>query len=333
MPTARLVTATPSHIAEAAAALRAGELVAFPTETVYGLGANALDGRAVAAIFAAKGRPSFNPVIVHVPDAAAAFALVEAGERARRLAEAFWPGPLTMILPRRPACPVSDLCAAGLPTLAVRVPAHPAAQALLRAAQIPVAAPSANLSGTISATTPHHVVEGLGDRVAMIVAAGPCDVGLESTVLDLSGPVPVVLRPGAVTPEDIAAVLGEPVGLDLGDHDKPRSPGQLLRHYAPSIPVRLDAVDVAPGEALLGFGSLKFMGVRGGGAARDLPDHALRNLSDSGDLYEAAANLFRMMRELDRPENSAIAVMNIPATGLGLAIADRLRRAAAGSRG
>jgi L-threonylcarbamoyladenylate synthase len=326
---APLVAVAQENMVKAAEILASGGLVAFPTETVYGLGANACDGQAVARIFAAKGRPSFNPVIVHVPDAAAAFALVEANDRARRAAELFWPGPLTMILPRRADCPVSELCSAGLPTLAVRVPAHPAAQALLKAVGLPIAAPSANLSGTISATTPQHVAAGLGDVVDMIIAGGPCTVGLESTVLDLSGALPVVLRPGAVTTEQLAECLGEPVGLDLGDHDKPKSPGQLLRHYAPSIPVRLNAVDVAPGEALLGFGSLKFMGIRGGGAAKALPAHALRNLSETGDLYEAAANLFRMLRELDNPQNTAIAVMNIPDTGLGVAIADRLRRAAA----
>ena len=326
-----IAAATPAAIDAAAQQLREGKLVVFPTETVYGLGANALDGRAVARIFAAKGRPAINPVIVHVPDAEAAFALVRADDRARRAAEAFWPGPLTMILPRAPGCPVSDLCSAGLPTLAVRVPAHPAAQALLRAAGVPVAAPSANPSGTISATTPQHVADALGDAVDTILAGGACAVGLESTVLDLSGPAAAVLRPGAATVDDIAAALGVPVALDLGDHDRPKSPGQMLRHYAPSVPLRLQAVDVAPGEALLAFGPIRFMGVRGGGAAKDLPAGRLRNLSETGDLYEAAANLFRMMRELDAAGPAGIAVMNIPGTGLGVAINDRLRRAAAGS--
>lgn len=328
MLNAPLIGVTPENMKKAAEILARGGLVAFPTETVYGLGANANDGQAVARIFAAKGRPSFNPVIVHVPDAEAAFALVHADDRARRVAEAFWPGPLTVILPRRDDCPVSDLCAAGLPTLAVRVPAHPAAQALLKVCAFPVAAPSANVSGSVSATTPQHVAEGLGEKLDLIIAAGACAVGLESTVLDLSGPEPAVLRPGAVTVDDIADVLGVPVSLDLGDHDKPKSPGQLLRHYAPGVPVRLNAVDLQTGEALLAFGSIKFMGVRGGGAAAGLPDTARRNLSDTGDLYEAAANLFRMLRELDRPEHTAIAVMNIPDTGLGVAINDRLRRAA-----
>lgn len=327
----RIVAVSPSALNDAAQILRDGGLVAMPTETVYGLAANALDGVAVAKIFAAKGRPGFNPLIVHVPDVAAAEKLVVMNDVARLIAESFWPGPLTMILPRIENCPVSDLCSAGLPTLAIRVPAHKVTQDLLRACAVPLAAPSANKSGSISPTTPKHVADSLGDDVDMILAAGPCDVGLESTVLDLSGDVPVVLRPGAITAEQIGRVLGRDVGYDLGDHDAPKSPGQLLRHYAPAIPLRMRAVDVAPGEALLAFGSTRFMGLRGGGAASALPEHALRNLSENGDLYEAASNLFRMMRELDNGQNSGIAVMDIPDTGVGLAINDRLRRAAAGS--
>lgn len=325
--------ASAQALQEASALLKAGALVAIPTETVYGLGANALDGAAVARIFAAKGRPSFNPVIVHVPDTQRAQDYVVMDARAKAVAAVFWPGPLTMILPRRPDCAVSELCSAGLPTLAIRVPAHPVALALLRECGLPIAAPSANISGKVSATTPQHVAEGLGDQVGMVLAAGPCEVGLESTVLDLSGDKPLVLRPGAITAEQIADVLGCDVAYDFGDHgDDVKSPGQLLKHYAPSIPVRLNAVDVAPGEALLAFGSLKFMGIKGGGFARDLPDTALRNLSDNADLHQAAANLFRMLRELDRPEHTQIAVMNIPDQGLGIAINDRLKRAAAGSR-
>lgn len=324
---------SPSVLREASDLLASGQLVVLPTETVYGLGANALDGAAVARIFEAKGRPSFNPVIVHVPDAEAAQEYVTMDARARAAAAAFWPGPLTMILPRRADCAISELCSAGLPTLAMRVPAHPVALALLKECGLPVAAPSANISGQISATTPQHVAEGLGDKVALILAAGPCAVGLESTVLDLSGETPVVLRPGAITAEQIGDALGIDVGYDFGDHgDKVKSPGQLLKHYAPSIPVRLNAVDVAPGEALLAFGALRFMGIKGGGHAKDLPETALRNLSDTGDLHQAAANLFRMLRELDRPEHTGIAVMNIPDQGLGIAINDRLRRAAAGSK-
>ena len=258
---------------------------------------------------------------------------MEVDARARAVAAAFWPGPLTIILPRSADCAVSELCSAGLPTLAIRVPSHPVALALLKECGLPIAAPSANLSGQVSATTPQHVAEGLGDKVSMILAAGPCAVGLESTVLDLSGVAPVVLRPGAITAEQIGDVLGVDVGYDHGNHgDKVKSPGQLLKHYAPSIPVRLNAVDVAPGEALLAFGAIKFMGIKGGGSAKDLPDTALRNLSDSGDLTQAAANLFRMLRELDCSEHTGIAVMNIPAQGLGIAINDRLKRAAAGSQ-
>lgn len=327
-----LVTVNDRTLLQAGAMLREGKLVAFPTETVYGLGADATNGQAVARIFEAKGRPQFNPLIVHVPDVKAAEEIVEMDDHAWAVASTFWPGPLTMILPRRTDCPVSELCSAGLPTLAVRVPAHKMAQALLKEAGVPVAAPSANASGTISPTTPAHVAGSLGDKVDMILAAGPCSVGLESTVLDLSGEEPVVLRPGAITAEEISEVLGRPVAYDFGDHDKPKSPGQLLRHYAPSAPLRMNAVDLAPDEALLAFGSVKFMGVKGGGAAKDLPDHAIRNLSEEGDLNEAAANLFRMLRELDVPENRKIAVMNIPDSGLGIAINDRLRRAVAGSQ-
>jgi len=320
--------ANDQSIEEAAAVLKAGGLVALPTETIYGLGANALDGVAVAKIFAAKGRPSFNPLIVHVPDIESAALLVEMNETARAVMNKFWPGPLTIILPKRPGCAVSDLCSAGLPTLAVRVPAHPAALKLLKAAGVPVAAPSANKSGAISPTTPQHVLESLGDAVDFILAAGASSVGLESTVLDLSGDKPLILRPGAITAEDLEPILG-PVAYDLGDHGHDvKSPGQLLKHYAPSIPVRLNAVDVAEGEALLAFGSLKFMGLKSGGFAKDLPAERLRNLSDTGDLYEAAANLFRMMRDLDKSEHVRIAVMNVPDQGIGIAINDRLKRAA-----
>lgn len=332
-PGVNLKAVSPDSLRQASDFLHAGELVVLPTETVYGLGANALDGEAVARIFTAKGRPTFNPIIVHVHDTETAQKYVSMDARAKAVAAAFWPGPLTIILPRRDNCAISELCSAGLPTLAIRVPAHPAALALLKESGLPIAAPSANVSGQVSATTPQHVVEGLGDKVAMILAAGACDVGLESTVLDLSAGKPVVLRPGAITAEQIADVLDCDVDYDFGEHgDKVKSPGQLLKHYAPSVPVRLNAVDVMPGEALLAFGSIKFMGIKGGGHAKDLPQTALRNLSDTGDLNQAAANLFRMLRELDRPEHTHIAVMNIPDQGLGIAINDRLKRAAAGSQ-
>jgi L-threonylcarbamoyladenylate synthase len=328
----QVVEASEESIARAADILRAQGLVAFPTETVYGLGADACSGTAVARIFASKGRPSFNPLIIHVPDPEAAEEFVRFDLRARAAARAFWPGPLTLILPRRENCPISDLAGVGLPTLAVRVPAHPVALALLKACGIPLAAPSANRSGTLSPTAPIHVVESLGDAVDLILAAGACAVGVESTVLDLSGDTAVIARPGAITATDLEPVLGCSVTYDSGNAERPVSPGQLLRHYAPSIPVRLNAVDVCPGEALLAFGSTRFMGIRGGtGAAGDLPEAMRRNLSQTGDLHEAAANLFAMLRALDRPEHNGIAVMAVPEMGLGIAINDRLRRAAHGS--
>jgi L-threonylcarbamoyladenylate synthase len=309
------------------------------------LAANALDGDAVAKIFAAKGRPSFNPLIIHVPDLVHAAEYVEVDDMARAVARSCWPGPLTMILPKVDGCAVSDLASAGLDTLAVRVPGHKVALELLKAAGVPVAAPSANKSGKLSPTSPAHVHEQLGADVDMILAAGMCGVGLESTVLDLSGEAPVVLRPGGVSAEALSDVLGVDVAYEYGDVDKPKSPGMLLKHYAPDLPVRLNAVDVEEGEALLGFGSLKFMGVKaragheghkggcGGGHAKDLPEERLRNLSEDGDLHEAAANLFAMLKELDKSDATGIAVMAVPEKGagqeLGRAINDRLRRAAA----
>lgn len=322
-------TPSPETIEEAAAIIRGGGIVAFPTETVYGLGANALDGMAVAKIFAAKNRPAINPVIVHVANRGDAENYVVCDDRAKGLMQAFWPGPLTLILPKKEEGGVSDLVSAGLPTIAVRMPNHPVALSLIEQAGVPVAAPSANASGEPSATTPRHVMDSLGDNVPFILAGGACEVGLESTVLDLSGGHPVIVRAGAVTAENLREYLGD-VPYDFGTKDAPRSPGQLLKHYAPSIPMRLDAVEVEPGEALLAFGSLKFMGIRGGGFAKDLPPARLRNLSEKGDLNEAAANLFRMIRELDGHGNTRIAVMNIPDRGLGIAINDRLKRAAQG---
>lgn len=315
-------------IRDAANIIRSGGLVAFPTETVYGLGANALDGKAAAKIFEAKGRPAFNPLIVHVPDFETAASLAEFNDMARELATAFWPGALTLILPKREGCPVSDLCTAGLETIALRVPSHPVAQDLMRQAEVPIAAPSANASGEPSPTAPIHVVQSLGDKVDMILAAGRCTVGLESTVFDLSGENPVILRPGGVTAEMLTEVIGHEVRQGSDDRTAPKSPGQLLKHYAPGIPVRLHAVDVGEGEALLAFGSIKFMGIRGGGAAKDLPEARVRNLSERGDLHEAAANLFAYLRELDNPAHKAIAVMDIPKNGIGSAINERLRRAA-----
>ncbi len=324
----KVAPATPQSIEEAARLLREGSLVAFPTETVYGLGANALDGRAVASIFSTKGRPQFNPLISHGSSLEMLLPYARFDERALALAEKFWPGPLTFILPRSADRAISELATAGLDTVALRVPAHDVARELIEAAGVPVAAPSANASGELSPTAPHHVLESLGDKVSLVLAGGATKFGLESTVVDLSGDDVVIVRPGAVTAEDIADVLGVPVTYDLGSKDKPKSPGQLLRHYAPRIPVRLNAVDVEPGEALLAFGSVKFMGVRGGGFAKDMPRERFYNLSEQGDLLEAAAHLFAGMRALDLPGHARIAVMNIPETGIGVAINDRLRRAA-----
>lgn len=326
----KILSPLPASIDEAAAVLAGGGLVAMPTETVYGLAADACNGVAVARVFEAKGRPSFNPLIVHVYDLAQAQGLAEFSARDLKLAQAFWPGALTLILPRKKDSGLSDLVTAGLESVAVRVPAHKTARALLKKCGFPLAAPSANASGEVSPTVPAHVVQSLGDKVDLILADGACEVGLESTVIDCSGDQPCILRSGVITAEDIAQVLGEDVVYDTGDSAKPKSPGQLLKHYAPSIPVRLNAVDVAQGEALLAFGSIKFMGVRGRGAAKDLPEDSLRNLSEGGDLYEAAANLFAMLRALDSPANTGIAVMNVPDTGIGIAINDRLRRAAVG---
>lgn len=308
--------------------MKSGGVVAMPTETVYGLAGNAFDGRAVAKIFEVKGRPQFNPLIAHFADGADVESCAVMNEKARALAQAFWPGPLTMVLPRAKGCPVSELASAGLETIAVRVPNHPVARKLIKACGFPLVAPSANLSGTVSPTSPAHVSESLGDKVNMILAAGSSSVGLESTVVDLSEDKVFILRPGAVMAEDIEQVLGERVSYESGDALSPKSPGLLLKHYAPKIPLRLNAIDLNPGEALLGFSSLKFMGIKGGGAAMSLPESMRRNLSEEGDLHQAAANLFAMLRELDRTEHKGIAVMPVPDVGLGVAINDRLKRAA-----
>jgi L-threonylcarbamoyladenylate synthase len=314
---ARRLQPSLGEIGEAARALRAGKLVAFPTETVYGLGGDATNDRAVAAIFAAKGRPSFNPLIVHVSNVSAATQFAELSAKALAVAKRFWPGPLTLVLPRRRDCKISLLATAGLDSVAIRVPAHKIAQTLLMMAGVPLAAPSANPSGRLSPTAADHVLGDLGDKVEFVIDDGPCAIGVESTVLSLLDDRPRILRPGAVTAEQIAEVLREPVETVTGadDANAPRAPGRLLSHYAPSLPVRLNAATAAPGEALLGFGP-------------NAPKDAL-NLSAAGDLQEAAAHLFAMLRHLDDPRFRAIAVMPIPEAGLGLAINDRLRRAAA----
>ena len=310
---------SPDEIDEAARLLRAGELVAFPTETVYGLGGDATDDRAVAGIFAAKGRPQFNPLIVHVPDLALARQLAAIDARAERVIERFWPGPLSLVLPRAAHCPVSLLASAGLDTLALRMPAHPLALELLRRTGRPLAGPSANRSGRVSPTTAAHVMEELAGRIAAVLDGGPCAVGVESTVVDLGGAQPTLLRPGGVAREDLERVLGPLAAAGHGD-GAPRSPGMLASHYAPRLPLRLMATAAQqPGEALLAFGP----GAPTAGFA------AVRSLSATGDLTEAAANLFALLRALDQPGFTGIAVMPIPEHGLGAAINDRLRRAAA----
>jgi len=301
---------------------RTGQLVAFPTETVYGLGADATHGEAVARIYAAKSRPQFNPLIIHVADARAACRYVEWTDSAETLADAFWPGPLTLVLKRRPRSRISELVSAGGETLAIRVPAHPVAQQLLQAFNGAIAAPSANRSGRVSPTMAQHVMDELGDVVPLIIDGGPCAVGVESTVLDLSGDGPMLLRPGSVTREMLNGVLSRE-SFVVSDsrstlHDsRLKSPGMLASHYAPALPVRLNAVTVNADEALLAFGPQV-----PAGAARTL------NLSETGDVLEAAANLFAHLRALDDASFRAIAVMPIPVDGVGEAINDRLKRAA-----
>ncbi|WP_445679064.1 L-threonylcarbamoyladenylate synthase [Radicibacter daui] len=318
LPAADQQLLPPDRVEEAAAALRAGKLVAFATETVYGLGGDATNDSAVAAIFAAKGRPSFNPLIVHVPDRAAAEPLAIMTPLARKLADAFWPGPVTLVLPRAADCPASLLVSAGLDSIAIRVPAHPLARKLLRAVGRPIAAPSANRSGSISPTEAAHVIESLGANVNHVLDGGACAVGLESTVVDCTGAHPVLLRHGGLALETLARIVPDIVETDPEQPDAPRSPGQLLSHYAPEKPLRLHAGSVQPEEALLAFGP-------------DVPEGAaaVLNLSATGDLVEAAAHLFAFLRQLDAGAGTAIAAMPIPETGLGRAINDRLRRAAA----
>ncbi|OYX43529.1 MAG: threonylcarbamoyl-AMP synthase [Rhodobacterales bacterium 32-67-9] len=308
-----LLNPTETGIATAARLLSEGALVAFPTETVYGLGGDARSDIAVARIFEAKGRPRFNPLIVHVADLDAARAVAVFDERAERVATAFWPGPLTLVLPLRPSARLSPLVTADLPSVAVRVPAHPVAQALFRAFGGPLAAPSANPSGKVSPTRAEHVMAGLAGRIAAVVDGGACAVGVESTILGLTDG-PALLRPGGIPAEALEDCLGQRLEAG-GDAARPNAPGQLASHYAPSAPVRLGVATPEPGAFWLGFGP--------GASSADL------NLSPSGDLVEAAANLFHYLREADSRAAGPICVSPIPDKGLGRAINDRLRRAAA----
>jgi len=303
--------------------LRSGQLAAFPTETVYGLGADATNDDAVAAVFRAKGRPQTNPLIVHVLGVVEAAKLTRFDARAERAAEAFWPGALTLVLERSADCPIATRASAGLSTLAVRAPIHPIAQAVLRASELPLAAPSANLSGQVSPTTAQHVADSMDGSVDIILDGGACTIGVESTVLALDGAVASVLRPGSITPEAIADALGEPVETLTTNHPMAanaaaRSPGLLDSHYAPRANLRLNATTVSADEGLLAFG-------------HTVPSGAVitRNLSFREDLGEAAGSLYAALRDIDQSGVQVIAVAPIPNTGIGVAINDRLNRAAA----
>jgi L-threonylcarbamoyladenylate synthase len=326
-PATRLLEPDAAGLDAAARMLAAGGLVAFPTETVYGLGADAGNGEAIARLYAAKGRPAFNPLIAHVASAAAARKLARFDAFADRLAAAFWPGPLTLVLPKAGGCPVADLATAGLDSIAVRVPAHPAAAEILRTFSGPVVAPSANRSGNLSPTAAAHVLADLGGRIDLIVDGGATPVGLESTIvacLGESSGAPALLRPGGVPRAAIEGVLGRALAdatAGATGKNAPRAPGMLASHYAPHTPLRLGASEVGASEALLAFGPALAAGAAG--AVKVL------NLSARGDPIEAAANLFSHLRALDAAGAKAIAVMPIPHDGLGEAINDRLRRAAA----
>lgn len=311
----KIFTADDERIGRASALIKVGGLVAFPTETVYGLGANVYNPHAVAGIFKAKGRPTFNPLISHIwhkdqlPD------LAKTDSRATFLAEKFWPGPLTMILPRKEQNPTLDLVCAGLPNISIRCPNHPVALKLIKLSNCPIAAPSANRSQSISPTTALAVLESLEDNVDMILDGGPCAVGVESTIVDLTTPNVTILRAGGLTKEELEEALNEPVYLSDGNPDRPTSPGQMLKHYAPGKKFRINALSAEKDELFIAFGP-------------DFPD-AKMNLSKTGDLREAAANLFAYMRLADETmEYERIAMAPIPETGLGLAINDRIRRAA-----
>ena len=310
----RIFSADSDHIARAAKLIREGGLVAFPTETVYGLGASAYDSVAVAHIFEAKNRPTFNPLISHIAHTDLLAGYAEVDERVLALAKRFWPGPLTFVLKRKDMSPALDLACAGLKTVTVRMPNHPVALALIEASGVPIVAPSANRSQSISPTTALHVWNSLGERVDMILDGGPCAVGVESTIIDLTGPQIVMLRPGGLAKEDIESFLNEPVLLSAGNPDLPSSPGQMLRHYAPAHPLRINVTEPEPDEFFIGFG--------------DIGHNANLNLSLSGDLCEAASHLFDYLHRADEQTAfSKIAMAPIPNSGLGLAINDRIRRA------
>ena len=304
--------AIPETFTLAGALLRQHKVVAFPTETVYGLGADATSSEAVANIYACKSRPQFNPLIIHVRDLAQAEILGSFTKAAYALAETFWPGPLTLVLNKQKNCPVDPLALAGMDTIALRVPNHPVARTLLETLDFPLAAPSANRSGSLSPTTADHVQKSLGDAVPLIIDGGTCDVGLESTILDCTGPQITILRQGAITQTDIESIVGYALQAPMDSAIK--APGQLKSHYAPTLPLRLNANHALPGEAWLGFGNN--------------PQCTL-NLSPTADLNEAARNLFVMLHLLDTPAHRGIAVSPIPNQGLGMAINDRLERAAA----
>jgi L-threonylcarbamoyladenylate synthase len=321
--TTRMIAASPAAVADAARCLKHGGLVAFPTETVYGLGADASDAGAVARLYQAKGRPSFNPLIAHVGDLRAARQIGRFDARALALADAFWPGPLTLVLPKAPRCAVADLATAGLDTIAVRVPDHPVALALLRAFGGAVVAPSANLSGHVSPTTAAHVQSDLAGRINVILDGGAVPVGVESTIVGCFD-APMLLRPGGLPRAEIERVLGsallQPPDDPIANSGQPLAPGMLASHYAPRTPVRLNAVSLEPGEALLAFGPGIVRGIDA--------TSVVMNLSERGELNEAAASLFGHLRALDALRADTIAVMPVPHHGLGEAINDRLRRAA-----
>jgi L-threonylcarbamoyladenylate synthase len=323
--TTAILPANGAAVADAARCLRDGGLVAFPTETVYGLGADAANAAAIARLYEAKGRPAFNPLIVHVGDLEAAQKIGRFDTQAIMLAQGFWPGPLTLVLPRAPGCAVAELATAGLDTIAVRVPAHPIAREILRAFGGPVAAPSANLSGHVSPTTAAHVQNDLEGRIDLILDGGAVEVGVESSIVGCFD-IPMLLRPGGVPRAEIELALGrtllQPPDDADSDSGQPLAPGMLASHYAPRAKVRLNADRLEAGEALLAFGADAIPGVEAASSTM--------NLSARGDLAEAAANLFGYLRALDARGAPAIAVMPVPHHGLGEAINDRLRRAAVG---